>query len=131
MGLVTDTVGDALIRIKNGLNAGKPYVLVKKSKFLARILDVIKDNGYIEDYYDDPEVKYHYRVVLKYHNGKPVIKEVNLISKTSRRIYTGYRYIKPFKNNTGIVIISTSKGVMTTKEAKKLKVGGQLICSIW
>lgn len=131
MGVIADTIGDSLNRIKNANNAGHPYVSVKKSKFLARILDIMKRNGYIEYYEDDPDNKYFFRIYLKYYNGRPVIKEIKILSHLSRRIYLGYRDIKPYKNNMGIVIVSTSKGVMTSVEAKKLKVGGMLVCAIW
>lgn len=131
MGIIADTIGDALNRIKNANNAGHRYVSVKKSKFLGRILDIMKDNGYIESYEDDPENRFFYRVYLKYYNGKPVIKEIRMLSHLSRRMYVGYRDIKPYKNNMGIVIVSTSKGVMTSVEAKRLKVGGMLVCAIW
>lgn len=131
MGLIADTIGDALNRIMNASRQGHSYVLVKKSKFLARVLDVLVRNGYIQSYEDSEENKYFFKVNLKYYQGKPVIREIKLLSHLSRRIYVGYRDITPFKNNLGIVIISTPKGVMTTTEAKKLKVGGMLICSVW
>lgn len=131
MGLIADTVGDALNRIKNASNQRHSYVLVKKSKFLARILDILVQNGYIESYEDSNENKYFFKVNLKYYEGKPVIREIKMLSHLSRRVYIGYRDITPFKNNLGIVIISTPKGVMTTTEAKKLKVGGMLVCSVW
>ncbi len=131
MGIVVDTVGDALNRIKNAGNAGAKYVVVKKSKFLAKILDIMKENGYIESYEDDPDCKYSFRVNLRYYNGKHVIREIKMLSRPSRRLYLGYRDIKPYKNNMGIVIVSTSKGVMTSVEAKRLKVGGMLVCAIW
>ncbi len=131
MGAITNPIGDALNRIKNASKVGHPFVSVVKSRFIGDVLGVMKKYGYIEDYQDDPENPYRYRVILKYHQKKPVIREIKVISNPSRRLYIGYRDIKPFRNNMGIVIISTSKGVMTTMEAKKLKVGGMLVCSIW
>ncbi|MEN2998416.1 MAG: 30S ribosomal protein S8 [Brevinematia bacterium] len=131
MGIIADTIGDALNRIKNASNSRHLSVSVKKSKFLSKILDIMKDNGYIDSYEDDPENKYFFKVNLKYYQGKPVIREIKLLSHLSRRIYLGYRDIKPFKNNMGIVIVSTPKGVMTSVEAKNLKIGGMLICAIW
>ncbi|MGC8767237.1 MAG: 30S ribosomal protein S8 [Brevinematia bacterium] len=132
MGIIAYTVGDALNRIKNAGNAGHPYVYVKKSKFLSRILDIMKSEGYIDSYEDgEKEFKYFYKVNLKYYKGKPVIKEIKILSYPSRRLYIGYRDIKLYKNNMGIVIISTPRGVMTTAEAKKLGIGGMLICAIW
>lgn len=132
MGMVADTIGDALNRIRNAAKAGHTYVYLKKSKFLSRILDIMKNEGYIDSYEDgDGEYKYFYKVNLKYYKGKPVIKEVKMLSHLSRRLYVGYRDVKSYKNNMGIVIISTPKGVMTTVEAKKLGVGGMLVCAIW
>ncbi|MFN4245328.1 MAG: 30S ribosomal protein S8 [Brevinematia bacterium] len=131
MGIIVSTVIDALNRIKNAGNAGAKYVSVKKSKFLAKILDIMKDNGYIESYEDDPNNKYFFRVNLRYYNNKHVIREIKIFSRPSRKIYLGYRDIQPYKNNMGIVIVSTSKGVMTSVEAKRLKVGGMLVCAIW
>lgn len=131
MGIIINTVGDALNRIKIANKVGHAFVLVKKSKFLAKILDIMRDNGYIESYEDASENKYFFKVNLRYYNGKPVIREVRMLSNPSRRLYVGYRDIKPYKNNMGVVIISTSKGIMTSTEAKKLRVGGMLVCAIW
>ncbi|MCX8029546.1 MAG: 30S ribosomal protein S8 [Brevinematales bacterium] len=131
MGLIANTISDSLNRIKNANRVGHQYVFVKKSKFLANILKVMKENGYIGDFVEDSEKRYFYKVELKYYNGKPVIKDIKILSNPSRRLYLGYRDMKPYKNNLGITIVSTPRGVMTSVEAKNLKVGGMLICSIW
>jgi len=131
MGTIASMVDDALNRIKNASESRHPFVLVKKSKFIGSILEVMKKYGYIEDYQDDVENKYHYKVTLKYYQKLPIIKDIKVISKSSRRLYIGYKDIKTYRNNMGITIISTSKGVMSTMEAKKLGIGGMLVCKIW
>lgn len=131
MGMPNDIISDTLIRIKNALMAMQKTTRVKRSKLVENILKILKEEGYIEDYTFPPDNPYEIEVKLKYYNGKPVITHIERVSKPSRRVYTGYKKIPTVLNNLGIVILTTPKGVMTGKEAKKLKVGGEIICYVW
>ena len=97
------------------------------------VVDIFQKKGYIENYnvIEDGKKKF-IQVVLKYdENGKPVVTEIKRISKPGRRIYKGKDEIKNFKNGYGVMVISTSKGVLSNDEAYKLNVGGEVICTIW
>lgn len=123
-----DTVGDALIRIKNGYRVGKPEVSVRFSKLIVAIMKVLKAEGYIEDFKaGDREIS----VTLKYINRKPVFTEVKRVSKPSLRIYKGFKNIPRVLNGLGIGIISTPKGVMTDGQARKQKLGGEVLALVW
>lgn len=123
-----DTIADALIRIKNGYRVGKPNVAVKFSKLIVAIMEVLKKEGYIEDFKaGDREIA----VTLKYTNRKPVLTEVKRISKPSLRVYSGFKAIPRVLNGLGIAVVSTPKGVMTDKQARKQKLGGEILAFIW
>lgn len=123
-----DTVADTLIRIKNGYRVSKPEVVVKFSKLIVAILEVLKKEGYIEDFKaGDREIT----VTLKYVNRKPVLTEVKRVSKPSLRVYSGFKTLPRVLNGLGIAVVSTPKGVMTEKQAKKQKLGGEVLAYIW
>jgi small subunit ribosomal protein S8 len=121
---------DLIIRIKNGYLARKEKVEVLSSNFNLRILKKLKELKYIKDYSGKEDGK-KIEVQLLYNNNQPALTDVKIHSKMGRRIYRGYRELKPVLNGLGFSIISTSKGILTNVEAKKLKVGGELLFDIW
>jgi len=121
---------DLIIRIKNAYLAGKEKVEVLRSNFNLNILKKLKELKYIKDYFEKEDGK-KIEVELLYKNNQPALNDVKIHSKMGRRIYRGYRKLKPVLNGLGFSIISTSKGILTNVEAKKLKVGGELLFDIW
>jgi small subunit ribosomal protein S8 len=121
---------DLIIRIKNGYLARKEKVEVLRSNFNLRILKKLKELKYIKDYSEKEDGK-KIEVELLYNNNQKALTDVKIHSKIGRRIYRGYRELKPVLNGLGFSIISTSKGILTNVEAKKLKVGGELLFDIW
>ena len=125
---MTDPIADMLIRIKNGYSASKQEVEVPFSKIKTEILKILKKEGYIEDF---KVQKREIKVKLKYINGRPALSGVKRISSPGQRIYVKKHEIPTVLSGYGIVIISTSQGVMTGKEARARKIGGELICAVW
>ncbi len=129
---VSDPIADTLTVIRNALHARKETVEFSASKLLERILDIFKNDGYIEDFRllkDDKQGLL--KVYLKYENNKPVIMGLRRISRPGLRVYTDKMKIPRVLNGLGTAILSTSRGVITNREARKLKVGGEVICTIW
>jgi small subunit ribosomal protein S8 len=123
---------DLLIKIKNAQAVKKDVVKVPYSKRDERILEILKENNYIKDF--ERKGKGAKRVLeaeLNYKNGEGAISGVKPLSKPSRRIYIGYKEIKPVRRGYGLFVISTPKGILTGKEAKKMKVGGEALFNIW
>ena len=129
----TDPIADMITRIRNAQLRTLNKVSIPNSKFRARILDVLKDEGYISDYkfLTDKKNKGSLLVDLKYSNGEPVIKEISRVSKPGRRIYTRAGSIPKIKNGLGIVIVSTSMGVMSDNDARSKNIGGEIICRVF
>ncbi|MDY7025074.1 MAG: 30S ribosomal protein S8 [Pseudomonadota bacterium] len=125
-----DTIADMLTRIRNGQMAKMESVDMPSSKFKCSIAKVLKQEGYITDYSVDSEVKPTLTVKLKYYQGKPVIDEIKRVSKSGLRIYKSVDELKPVKNGLGILIVSTDKGVMTDKQARKQNLGGEVLCLV-
>ncbi len=129
----TDPIGDMLTRIRNASSARHEKVLVPASRLKARIAEVLKDEGYIKDYVlhqDGPQGAI--TILLKYTaDREPVISEIKRVSKPGLRRYVPTDAIPRILNGMGIAILSTSKGVMVDREARKQKVGGELICTVW
>ena len=128
-----DPIGDMISRIRNAQMRSLSKVIIPNSKFRAKILDVLKQEGYILDYkfIDDPKNKNILSVDLKYSNGMPVIKEIKRISKPGRRIYAKAESIPKIQNGLGLAIVSTSKGIMTDNDARIKKIGGEIICKVF
>jgi small subunit ribosomal protein S8 len=129
----SDTISDFLTRIRNAQQAGHRRVDIPASKLKRAMTKILVDKGYINRYIDIEDGKQGVlRLFLKYDAyGQPVIKEVHRISKPGLRKYTTSDDLPKFYGGLGIVIVSTSKGVMTDKEAKKLNVGGEVLCSVY
>jgi small subunit ribosomal protein S8 len=129
---MTDPIADMLARIRNGNAVSKIYVDIPFSNFKTKILDVLKQEKYIKDYEIISEnSKKVIRVYLLYFGKKKAITEIKRISTPGRRIYVSKDEIPVVKNNYGIAVISTSKGVMSNKKAKELGLGGELLFYIW
>jgi len=126
--MVNDTIADLLSRIRNANNAAKKEVLVSKSKMSQSILEILKKEGYIEDFKAEEN---QILVSLKYINKKPAIRILERVSKPGVRIYMSYQDIPKVINGLGINIFSTSKGIMTGKQARMEKIGGEYLCNIW
>ena len=129
----TDPIADMITRIRNAQMRTLNTVIIPNSKFRARILDVLKEEGYISDYkfLSDTKNKGSLLVDLKYYNGLPVIKEIKRISKPGRRIYTKADSIPKIQSGLGIAIVSTSMGIMSDNDARLKNIGGELICSVF
>ena len=129
----TDPVADMITRIRNAQLRTLNKVSIPNSKFRAKILDVLKVEGYISDYkfLTDKKNKGSLLVDLKYNNGLPVIKEISRVSKPGRRIYTRAGSIPKIKNGLGIVIVSTSMGIMSDNDARSKNIGGEIICRVF
>ncbi len=131
--MLTDPIADMLTRIRNAITAGKKETIVEPvSKFKMAILDVLKREGYIDGYKVEGEgVKKRLKVYIRYHKGQPVIRHIERVSKPGRRVYVGVEEIPKVYNGLGIAILSTSKGVLSDREAKRLRVGGELIAKVF
>jgi len=131
--MMTDPIADMLMRIKNALMARHKKVVIPASKIKLEIARILKEEGYIEDYqYIDEKPQGKIEIVLKYdENKRPVIAGVRRVSKPGRRIYMGYRDLPKVLDGLGIAIVSTSQGIMTDYEARKRKIGGEVLCEIW
>jgi len=130
---MTDPIADMLTRIRNALKASHEEVVVPCSKVKINLTKILKSEGYIRNFkvVSDGGHK-SIRIFLKYdEEGVPIISGLKRISKPSCRIYRGYENIQTVLNGYGINIISTSKGLVTDREAKRLNVGGEVVCSLW
>ena len=128
-----DPIGDMITRIRNAQMRLLTNVKIPGSKFREKILDVLKQEGYIADYklLSDSSNKGSLSVDLKYHNGLPVIKEIKRVSKPGRRIYARATSIPKILNGLGLAIVSTSIGIMTDNDARSKNVGGEIICKVF
>ena len=129
----TDPIADMITRIRNAQLRKLKTVAIPNSKFMARILDVLKEEGYISDYKFIPDTKNKGTlfVDLKYNNGLPVIKEITRVSKPGRRIYTKADSIPKIQSGLGIAIVSTSMGIMSDNDARSKNIGGEIICRVF
>ena len=128
-----DPIGDMITRIRNAQMRTLNKVTIPSSKFRAKILDVLKQEGYISNYTvsSDQGNKSSLVVDLKYSNGSPVIKEIKRVSKPGRRIYARATSIPKIQNGLGLAIVSTSIGIMSDNDAREKKVGGEIICRVF
>ena len=129
---VTDPIADFLIRIRNASKAKKLRVDIPASKMKAGLAEILKNNGYIYDYQIVEDSKQNViTVVLKYTDGTPAISGMKKISKPGLRIYKRSTELPRVLNGLGTAVISTSKGLLTDKEARQQSVGGEVVCYIW
>ena len=128
---VNDPIADMLTRIRNACKARHPEVSMPSSKLKAAIAEVLKQNGYIIDFRVEGDVKKVLTIVLKYRDGEPVIEGLKRVSKPSRRVYVGADEIPRVLDGLGIAVLSTSKGVVSDRAARRENVGGEVLCYVW
>ena len=129
---LNDPIGDMLSRIKNSQSRNHKKVELPSSKFKIKIADVLKNEGYIIDYKTSSEEKKPtLEIVLKYNYGTPVISSIQRISKPGRRVFSSAESLPKINNGLGIAIVSTPKGVMSDIDARKQKIGGEIICKVF
>ena len=129
---LTDPVGDMLARIKNSQLRNHKKVEMPSSNFKMKIADVLKNEGYINGFNIDKNDNKQVLIIdLKYSSGSPVISEIERVSKPGRRVFSSAQSLPKINNGLGIAIISTPKGVMTDIDARKQKVGGEIICKVF
>ncbi|SVC98186.1 uncharacterized protein METZ01_LOCUS351040 [marine metagenome] len=130
---LADPIGDMLTRIRNAQLRALYNVKIPGSKFRAKILEVLKQEGYISNYklLPDSKNKSSLLVDLKYYNGLPVIKEIKRVSRPGRRVYARAESIPKIQNGLGLAIVSTSMGIMSDSDARMKKVGGEIICRVF
>ena len=129
---LSDPIGDMIARIKNAQMRNQKKVDLPSSNFKIKIADVLKGEGFIIDYnVDNKSGKPNLTINLKYNSGNPVINTIERVSKPGRRIFSSAESLPKINNGLGIAIISTPKGVMTDIDARKQKVGGEIICKVF
>lgn len=131
--MYTDPISDYLTRLRNALKANKKSVEIPASNMKKQITEILLKNSMISDYtiVETPDKQGSIVIRLKYYNDESVILGMERVSKSGIRKYVSKKNLPRVLNNLGIAIISTSRGVMTDKEAKKLGVGGEVICNFW
>lgn len=131
---MTDPIADLLTRIRNGLRTQGARVLVRKSRLGQAVVDVLAREGFLESCREvaTPDGRSALEVALKYdRDGEPLISSVSRVSKPGRRVYRGVREIPRVLNGMGIAVLSTSRGVMSDREARAAGVGGEVLCEVW
>lgn len=130
---MTDPIGDMLTRIRNAQAVRKGFVDIPASGVKLRIGEILVEEGYVSgiEMLDDEGAKRSFRVVLKYHAGRPVIEEIKRQSRPGRRLYVRRDGIPRVYQGLGISILSTSKGLLSNRQARKMGVGGELVCTVF
>lgn len=127
-----DPMSDMLTRIRNAQMAGKPRVEMPGSKLKAAVAEVLKQEGYVADFAATTEAgKPRLSIQLKYFQGKPVIAEIDRVSRPGLRNYAGKGELPTVRSGLGVAIVSTSKGVMTDRAARAAGVGGEVLCTVF
>ena len=131
--MMTDPIADMLTRIRNAVRVERPYVDMPISKVKKGVADVLKREGYIWDYQQIEAVPVGcLRIELKYGpNGERVIQKIRRVSKPGRRVYSKAKDLRPVLKGLGITIISTSRGVISDREARQRNLGGEVLCEVW
>jgi small subunit ribosomal protein S8 len=130
---LTDPLGDMLTRIRNGQRASKDSIRSPASNLRRNVLEVLRREGYIRGF-ETVELgggKAELAIELKYHNGEPVIRELKRVSKPGRRVYAGVKELPSVYNGLGIAILSTPRGVLSDAEAREMRVGGEILCTVF
>ena len=129
---ISDPIGDMIARVKNAQARNHKKVELPSSNFKTKIADVLKNEGYIIDYkVSSDKKKPTLEILLKYNSGTPVISSIQRISKPGRRIFSSAESLPKINNGLGIAIVSTPKGVMSDIDARKNKIGGEIICKVF
>lgn len=128
---MSDPIADMLTRIRNAQRTNKTTVSMPASKVKGAIANVLKDEGYIDDFnVQNNEGKPVLNISLKYYAGRPVIEKIERVSKPGLRIYKGSQNLPKVMNGLGVTIVSTSKGVMTDRKAQAAGIGGEVLCIV-
>jgi small subunit ribosomal protein S8 len=132
-GVVTDPIADMLTRIRNGINARHMRVPMPSSKLKVRVAEVLKQEGFVEDFdVQNGNAEPMLTIQLRYdRNRDPVITGLKRVSRPGLRQYVGADAIPTVRNGLGVAILSTSKGVLTDREARRQRIGGELMCTVW
>ena len=130
---LNDPLGDLFSRIRNAQMRNKSKVSTPGSKMRARVLEVLKNEGYIRGYaaVEHKDGRSEFEIELKYFDGAPVIREIDRVSKPGRRVYASVKALPRINNGLGIAILSTPKGVMADHEARDQNVGGEILCTVF
>jgi small subunit ribosomal protein S8 len=129
--MMTDPIADLLTRIRNGQSANKTEVSMPSSRLKCAIAQVLKDEGYLTDFSTaDEDGKPVLTIVLKYYEGKPVIEMIKRASRPGLRLYKGKNEIPSIQNGLGVAIVSTSRGVMSDRQARAAGEGGEVLCVV-
>ena len=131
--MMTDPIADMLTRIRNAARVERPTVDLPMSKVKRGLAEVLKREGYIWDWEEvEDKPSHQIRIYLKYGpNGEQVIRHVRRISKPGRRVYSGSTKLRPVLGGLGISILSTSRGVISDREARQRNLGGEVLCEVW
>ena len=129
---LSDPIGDMIARIKNAQSRNHKKVELPSSNFKSKIAEILKNEGFVKDFKINSENnKSILSLELKYHSGNPVINTFERVSKPGRRIFSSAEGLPKINNGLGIAIVSTPKGVMTDLDARKQRVGGEIICKVF
>ncbi len=128
---LSDPIGDLIARVKNAQARNHKKVELPSSNFKTKIADILKNEGFIKNFEVSLDKKPVLSLELKYHSGNPVISAFERVSKPGRRIFSSADSLPKINNGLGIAIVSTPKGVMTDIDARKQKVGGEIICKVF
>jgi small subunit ribosomal protein S8 len=127
---MSDPIADMLTRIRNAQSVDKTVVRMPSSKLKVAIAQVLKDEGYIEDFAIKGDAKAELEIALKYYAGRPVIERIERVSRPGLRIYRGRHDIPQVMNGLGVAIVTTPQGVMTDRKARAAGVGGEVLCYV-
>ncbi len=130
---MNDSISDMLTRIRNANRIGRTHVNVKRSKVCVGVAGVLKSEGFIRDYVEIPdETQGQIRIELKYgESGEKVIQKIDRVSKPGRRVYEPVERLPRVLDGLGIAVVSTSRGVVSDRRARAMKVGGEILCTVW
>jgi len=130
--MMTDPIADMLTRIRNANQAKHKRVDMPVSRLKTEIARILKDSHFIHDYKVLDDGRHGVlRLYLKYYEERPVIRNLQRVSKPGRRVYVGAQELRPVRNGLGIAIVSTSRGVMTDREARAARTGGEVMALVW
>ena len=130
--MIIDPIGDLLTRIRNGQLRRKSKISSPNSRLRIRLLDVLQEEGFIRGYAEiEFQGKRELEIELKYHEGRPVIRDLKRVSTPGRRVYASVDELKPHRSGLGLSIVSTPQGVMTDMAAREKNVGGEVLCQVF
>ncbi len=127
---MSDPIADMLTRIRNAQSVEKAAVTMPSSKLKVAIAQVLKDEGYIDDFAIKGDAKAELEIALKYYAGRPVIERIERVSRPGLRVYKGRHSIPQVQNGLGVAIVTTPQGVMTDRKARASGIGGEVLCYV-